>query len=75
MDSILQFLTGIGDAIVSFFDVIFSFLRDTVYLVQLTGKFLAAIPSYFSWLPPQLLGLLVAIFSIVVLYKILGREG
>lgn len=75
MDALLQFFQGIGNAITSFFDFIFSFLGDIVYLVQLTGKFLAAIPGYFSWLPPELLSLIGIIFTIVVLYKVLGREG
>lgn len=75
MDALLQFFQGIGTAITSIFDFIFSMVSDLVYLVGLTGKFLAHIPSYFSWLPPQLLTLLVSIFSIVVLYKIFGREG
>lgn len=75
MDALLQFFQGIGNAITAFFDFVFSFLGDLVYLVKLTGKFLAAIPGYFSWLPPELLALLSVIFSIVVLYKVLGREG
>lgn len=75
MDAILQFFRGIGDAIVSIFDFIFSMVGDLVYLVGLTGKFLAHIPSYFSWLPPQLLSVLLSTFAIVVLYKVFGREG
>lgn len=75
MDAVLQFFQGIGNAITSFFDFVFSLVGDLVYLIQLTGKFLVAIPGYFSWLPPELLALIGTIFTIVVLYKILGREG
>lgn len=42
-------------------------MSDLVYLVGLTGKFLAQIPAYFSWLPPQLVTLLVTIFAIIVI--------
>lgn len=75
MDAILNFFSGIADAISSLFDFVFGIVSDLVYLVGLTGKFLAQIPAYFSWLPSQLVTLLVTIFAIVVLYKILGREG
>lgn len=75
MDAILGFFKGIGDAIISVFDFVISFFGDVVYIVQLTGKFLVQIPTYFSWLPAPLLGIVVAVFGIVVIYKIMGREG
>ena len=63
--------TAIGTAI--------DFLIDTVegiaYVVQLTAKFLAALPSYFGWMPPTIKTLCIMVFSIAVTYKILGREG
>lgn len=75
MDAILQFFGGIADAVGAAFDFLVGLISDLVYLVQLTGKFLAQIPVYFSWLPAELLTLIVLIFTIVVLYKVLGREG
>lgn len=75
MDAIIKFFTGIADAVTAAFDFLFSFIADLVYLVQLTGKFLVQIPLYFSWLPGELLALVILIFTIVVLYKVLGREG
>lgn len=75
MQGILDFLQGIADGFTSVIDFIISMFEDLVYVVQLTGKFLASIPDYFSWLPSGVLALLVTIFGIVVVYKILGREG
>lgn len=75
MDGIISLLRGIGDAIVSIFDFIVSFFQDIVYMIQLTGKVVLSIPDYFSWLPGELVTLLVILFGIVVIYKILGREG
>lgn len=74
MDAIIGFLRGIGDAVVGAFDFLVSFIGDIVYLVQLTGKFLVQIPAYFSWLPAPVLTLIVTILTVVVLYKVLGRE-
>lgn len=75
MDGIIGFLRGIGNAIVAVFDFIIGFFQDLIYIIQLTGKFLLQIPSYFSWLPSELLSMLVVLFGIVVIYKIMGREG
>lgn len=75
MDVIIEFIQGIGEAIVTAFDFVVSFFSDIIYVIELTGKFLAMIPVYFSWLPPELLAMLVIIFGVVVIYKILGREG
>lgn len=74
MQAVIGFFQGIGSAIESVIDFVVSFFQDLVYLITLTGKFLAAIPGYFSWLPAPLLVILLPIFSIVVLYKVLGRE-
>ena len=75
MDALLQFFKGIGNAITSVIDFVIGFFQDLVYLIQLTGRFLAQIPNYFSWLPSVVTTMLIVLFSIVVVYKILGREG
>lgn len=75
MDAVVSFFRGIGNAIVAAFDFVISFFQDLIYVIQLLGKFLVQLPSYFSWLPGDILGLLLTLFAIVVIYKILGREG
>lgn len=75
MDAVISFFKGIGDAIVAVFDFVISFFQDLIYIIQLLGKFLAQLPGYFAWLPSDILALLLTLFAIVVIYKILGREG
>lgn len=75
MKAIADFLQAIGNAIVAAIDFVVGFFQDIVYVIQLTGKVLAQIPSYFSWLPAELLAIILTIFAVVVIYKILGREG
>lgn len=75
MDAIIEFFTGIADAVSAAFGFLFGLISDIVYLVQLTGKFLSQLPLYFSWIPGELLTLIMLISTIVVLYKVLGREG
>lgn len=75
MDAIVSFFKGIGDAIVSAFDFVISFFQDLIYVIQLLGKVILSIPGYLSWLPASVVALLLTLFAIVVIYKILGREG
>lgn len=74
MNAIVTFLEGIGSGIEGFFRFVASLAGDIVYLVQLTGKMLVTMPSFLSWLPPQVSGLLITAITIAVLYKVLGRD-
>ena len=73
ISAIIDWVAGIGEAISSAFDFFVGFLADLVYLVQLTGKMIAQIPSYFSWLPAPILGILITAVSVAVVFKIIGR--
>lgn len=75
MEDILEFFEQLMESITSVVDFVISFFEDIVYIVQITGSVLAQIPSYFAWMPGEVVGLLVTLFAIVVIYKIAGREG
>lgn len=75
MDAILGFFSGVADLAVGAFDFLLGILRDLVYIVQVTAKAVTAIPGLFRLLPSACLSVLVVIFGVVVIYKILGREG
>lgn len=75
MNAILEFFAGIADLLVGAIDFLIGLIGDIVYLVQLTGKAVSSIPGFFQWLPAPVVALLVTIFGVVVIYKILGREG
>lgn len=75
MDAILDFFKALGDAFVSVFDFVIAWNQDLFYTIKLLGQVVLNIPSYFSWLPGSVLALILLIISIVVIYKILGREG
>lgn len=75
MQALIDFFSGIGEMISGAIDFVIGFFSDIVYMIQLTGKFLLQIPSYFSWLPAEVLAVIILTFTIVVIYKVLGREG
>lgn len=75
LESIKDFFVGMIDIIVSLVDFVIGIVEDLVYVVTLCGQFVLKIPTFFSWLPSQVVVLIVTIFAVVVIYKILGREG
>lgn len=74
MQVLIDFFLGLADGIISLFEWLISTLKDLAYIAKLLVSFIADIPSYFSWLPAEVVGIIVAIFGIVAIYKICGRE-
>lgn len=75
MTAILNFIQGIADGVQAAIAFLLTVIEDIAYIVQLTAKFVVQIPTYLSFLPPSVVALIVSIFAVVVIYKILGREG
>ena len=72
MISALKSIFNLISSVVSF---IIGFFQDLVYMISLLGKFILSLPTYLSWLPPTFITAVSLIFTIVVIYKVLGREG
>ena len=75
MQAIIDFFNTIGSVISTVINFVVKMFSDLVMMLQLLAKFIVNIPSYFGWLPTSVVAVIVTIFSIVVIYKILGREG
>ena len=75
LESIMQFFETLFAPILAIFDVINSFFNDLVYVISLLTSFVIQIPDMLSFLPSATIPILIIIFDIVVMYKILGREG
>ena len=75
LGTIKDLLVGFANTVKSLVDFVVGIIEDIVYVVKLTGGFVAKIPQLFSWLPTPVVALFVTLFAIVVIYKILGREG
>ena len=75
MKAIINFIEAIASGVKAGVQFLLDFIKDVAYVVELTAKFVAKIPDFFSFLPAELLAIIVALFAVVVIYKILGREG
>lgn len=75
LQTIADFFLGLVDIITSLIEFVVGMITDLVYVVTLCSSFVLKIPTYFAWLPDVAVTLIVTTFGIVVIYKILGREG
>lgn len=75
MRTLLDFFQGIADVITGVVSFVISLFKDLISMIMMLWDVVANIPAYFSWLPGEIIALLVALISVVVMYKILGREG
>ena len=75
MSAIIDFLTGLGDLISSLFGFLFGIIQDLLYIVALLGSVIVKIPAMIGWLPSACITLTVTLFAVVLIYKLLGREG
>ena len=75
LETIKNFFLGLTNVITSLIDFVVNLVEDLVYVVKLVTTFVGKIPSFFVWLPTECIVLIVALFGVVVAYKILGREG
>lgn len=75
MQVLIDFFKSFTDIVSSFVDFVIGLFEDLVYMIKLLGQVVLNIPVYFSWLPGEVLALVVVLIGVVVVYKILGREG
>lgn len=75
MSVIIDFFSGLFDTIANMVLYFINLLKDMVYVLKLLRTFVWKLPELFMWLPGTLVAMLVVVFSIVIIYKILGREG
>lgn len=73
MGAIIDFFTGLASTVSAVIDFVISFFQDLIYIIGMLGTLLLELPSYFGWLPSVCFTLVITTFSIVVIYKVLGR--
>lgn len=75
MQAIVNFFEGIGDVILALVEFVVSFFSDLVWIIQTLAWAVASIPSWLVWLPSEVYAIIFLMISIVVIYKVTGREG
>lgn len=73
MSAILNFFTGIAEAIQGAIGFLLSLIEDIVYLGEVVVNASNAIPEFLSVLPAPVLSIVLSGVTIAVLFKVLGR--
>lgn len=68
-------IKAIFDLLAGIVQFVIKLMQDLVMVVGLLGQTVSTLPVAFAWLPGTVVTLLIALFSVVVIYKFLGREG
>lgn len=75
MGALIDFFKGFAEIVSSLVDFVYGIITDLLYVVALLGSLIVKIPDMIGWLPSACITLVVTTFGIVLIYKILGREG
>ena len=74
MGVIIDFLSGIGQAISAIFQFIVDLVQDLIWFIAFLVELIPAIPALFTWLPAGLVTTLVVGISVVVILRVIGRS-
>lgn len=72
---IINFLKTLVDILVSLVRFIVQMVADLGNVVMLLTRTVLNLPLVLGFFPASCVGILLAIFSVVIIYKVLGREG
>lgn len=75
MQALIDFFKGFAEIISSLVNFVIGIVQDLLYIIQLLGSLIIKIPEMIGWLPSACITLTATIFAVVLIYKILGREG
>ena len=76
LKKVRDIIVGGFEAIGTFFEWVGGLFQDIINLGVQAGKAVANIGVWFTgFIPAPALALLLTIFGVVIIYKILGREG
>lgn len=75
LQSIWQAIQNIGSFFTGIGTFIKDLIQDIVYMISVLTVISGGVLSYFSWLPLVTATIFSTVIAIVIIYKIIGREG
>lgn len=75
MGAIVDFFIAISEPVLVLIDWVTGFIADIAYMIAMLHAFMSYIPSFFAWLPASISVFIITAFTIVIVYKVIGREG
>lgn len=75
MGAIIRMLKSLVQLIISLVKFIPVILKDFIIVIELVLNTLTSLPTLFIVFPSVLSAILMSVFGVVIIYKVLGREG
>lgn len=74
MQSVIEYLVGIGEALAGILEFIVGIPADMLRIGNMLSYFGANIHRYFSWLPSEFLTLTLTVFTVAVFMRVFGKD-
>ena len=74
MQAIIDFFKNIAGFFKSVIDFVVNLFNDLIYVIQVIGQAIAKIPTYLAFIPQSIVALFVLALTVIVVYKIAGRD-
>lgn len=75
MEDLINMVEGLFEMLESVITFVIDWIKDILYVGELLGTIVLNLPDIFGWMPLHVFSLISSIFGVIVIYKILGREG
>lgn len=75
LSTLVETVKEIGQALAAIWDFVWELIKGFAEVLQLLGRVVGALPQYLIWLPSTIVAITLAIFTVVIIYKVTGREG
>lgn len=76
MQPLIDLFISIGDAIKAGLDFLGGIIEDLITTAEMLAQGISVLPEWLGYFfPADIVVPLIAIFVVVIIYKILGREG
>lgn len=74
MQAIINIFTSLFDIIKTVVHFVVQFFQDIVYIIKTLGQFIIKAPLLFGFLPPAVLAIFIVGISVIIIYKVVGRD-
>ena len=75
MVQVINLLKTLAESIIAIIKFVPKILKDLLMVVSLVLETVTRLPLILGVFPSVVVSILIATFSVVVIYKVLGREG
>lgn len=75
MQALLDSFNNTWEVIMSIVKLLTDILSDMLFVVETGLTYISQIPQYFVWIPVETLGIFIACITVLIILRIVGRDG